>query len=69
MAVRWQERRLGRGWPVGSEGAACWEEVEVVAGSQREEVVAGRKTTEAGRGSVARGRRGQRGRAVALTLG
>jgi hypothetical protein len=52
-------RRGRRGWLVGKRWR--W--------SSREEVVAGRKTTEAGRGSVARGRRMQRGHAVALTLG
>jgi hypothetical protein len=57
----------GRRVAGGTEGAACWEEVEVVTGSPREEevvvgspqeeVVARKKTTEVGRGSVARGRR------------
>jgi hypothetical protein len=57
----------GRRVAGGTEGVACWEEVEVVTGSPREEevvvgspqeeVVARRKTAEVGRGSVARGRR------------
>jgi hypothetical protein len=40
------------GWRTGPKGAACWEEVEVVARlPQKEEVVVGKKTTEAGQGS------------------